>query len=215
METGETLMPSSLEIPPLLESDIPVPLNVAAMIQLLENRNDEFSIRLVDVLRQLSFSVQAIWRILKTLPPEFDDISILSPTGEVSAYFGPEALRLVSESTPGVELSATPNTLAMGDSDENISMLAGGDQSYTGWSRNGAIEVYIQCDASGTILNLASGAEIRVNNLRVLTDRQASLAAVTGTAGATYTATEQTMINDLKATVNGLITRLQNHGIIA
>jgi len=208
-------MPSSLSFDPLLDPDTPVPLNVAAMIQLLEKRNDEFSIRLTDVLRQLGNSIQTIWKILKTLPPEVDDIALFSPEGVPSTYLGPESLLLQSESDTSVQLAASPNSVSMGNSDEGISMLAGGDQAYTGWTRNGVIEVYIQCDATGTILNLASGAEIRVNGLRVLTDRQASVAAVTGTAGATYTAAEQALINDNKTALNSLISRLQNHGIIA
>lgn len=208
-------MPSTLSTDPLLDPDASVPLNVAAMIQLLETRNDEFSLRLTDVLRQLGIAIQTIWKVLKTQPPEVDDITILSPEGTPSAYLGPESVLLQSESDPTLQLSATPISVAMGNSDENISMLAGGDQAYTGWTRNGAIEVYIQCDGSGTILNLASGAEIRINGLRILTDRQASVASVSGTAGASYTATEQALINDLKTAVNDLISRLQNHGIIA
>jgi hypothetical protein len=43
---------------------------------------------------------------------------------------------------------------------------------------------------------------------------QATIADVSGTAGATYSATEQTLINDLKGTVNDLLTKLQNIGII-
>ncbi len=43
---------------------------------------------------------------------------------------------------------------------------------------------------------------------------QASIAQVTGTADGTYSANEQTMINDLKTTVNDLLTKLQNVGII-
>lgn len=43
---------------------------------------------------------------------------------------------------------------------------------------------------------------------------QASVSQVTGTADGTYSANEQTMINDLKASVNDLITKLQNIGLI-
>lgn len=208
-------MPSSFELEPILEADKPVPLNVSAMIQLLENRNDEFSVRLVDVLRQLSASIQTIWKLLKTVPPEFDDLTILSPTGQESAYLGPENLRLRSESDPSVALNATPVSLIMGNTDESISMLAGGDQALTSWTRNGVTEVYIQCDSSGTILHFASGAEIRFNGLRVLTNRQPLVSTVAGTAGVTYTATEQALINNLKTAVNDLISRLQAHGIIS
>lgn len=208
-------MPSSFDLSPILEVDRPVPLNVSAMIQLLENRNDEFSIRLVDVLRQLSASIQTIWKLLKTVPPEMDALSFYAPTGEESAYLGPETLILNSESDPTVRLIASPVSLALGNADEAINMAAGGDQAYTSWARNGVIEVYIQCDAAGTNLNFASGAEIRFNGIRVLTNRQALVNTVSGTAGATYGATEQALINNLKTAVNDLISRLQAHGIIA
>jgi hypothetical protein len=42
-----------------------------------------------------------------------------------------------------------------------------------------------------------------------------AVADVTGTAGATYTATEQTMINDLKAQLNSLMANLRTSGALA
>lgn len=43
---------------------------------------------------------------------------------------------------------------------------------------------------------------------------QDAIAQITGTADATYSVNEQTLINDLKSTVNELLTKLQNIGII-
>lgn len=43
---------------------------------------------------------------------------------------------------------------------------------------------------------------------------QEQIAQVTGTATGTYGATEQTLINNLKTTVNELLTKLENIGII-
>ncbi len=43
---------------------------------------------------------------------------------------------------------------------------------------------------------------------------QASVSEVTGTAGGTYGATEQTIINDLVASHNDLLTKLQSIGLI-
>ncbi len=43
---------------------------------------------------------------------------------------------------------------------------------------------------------------------------QASIAQVSGTADGTYSTNEQTLINDLKTTVNDLLTKLANIGII-
>lgn len=43
---------------------------------------------------------------------------------------------------------------------------------------------------------------------------QEAIAQVTGTATGTYGATEQTLINNLKTTVNELLTKLENIGIL-
>lgn len=43
---------------------------------------------------------------------------------------------------------------------------------------------------------------------------QETITEVSGTASGTYTSTEQDMINDLKDTVNDLIEKLQNVGIL-
>jgi len=43
---------------------------------------------------------------------------------------------------------------------------------------------------------------------------QESIDAITGTADGTYSSNEQTMINDLKDTVNDLLQKLQTIGII-
>lgn len=42
----------------------------------------------------------------------------------------------------------------------------------------------------------------------------AGITDVTGTAGGTYTATEQTLINDLKAKVNALLAAAREAGLI-
>jgi hypothetical protein len=43
---------------------------------------------------------------------------------------------------------------------------------------------------------------------------QEEVTAITGTADSTYSSNEQTMLNDLKTTINDLLTKLQNVGII-
>lgn len=43
---------------------------------------------------------------------------------------------------------------------------------------------------------------------------QEAVTAVSGTADATYSSNEQTMLNDIKASLNDLIVKLQNIGII-
>lgn len=48
----------------------------------------------------------------------------------------------------------------------------------------------------------------------VLNAPQEAATVITGTADSTYSSNEQTMINDLKATVNDLIDKLQTLGLI-
>jgi hypothetical protein len=43
---------------------------------------------------------------------------------------------------------------------------------------------------------------------------QESVSEITGTADATYSANEQTMLNDIKASLNDLIDKLQTLGIL-
>lgn len=43
---------------------------------------------------------------------------------------------------------------------------------------------------------------------------QEAIDQITGTADSTYSSNEQTLINDLKTTVNDLLTKLANIGII-
>lgn len=43
---------------------------------------------------------------------------------------------------------------------------------------------------------------------------QEAVTAISGTADATYSSNEQTMLNDIKASLNDLITKLQDIGII-
>jgi hypothetical protein len=66
-------------------------------------------------------------------------------------------------------------------------------------------------------LNDGATGRVQIGANSVLRERLAAVSTVTGTAGGTYTATEQTMINDLKTAVNTIIARLDSstgHGLI-
>ena len=54
-----------------------------------------------------------------------------------------------------------------------------------------------------------------VNGTQVVGSRKTAISLVTGTAGATYTATETLLINDCKLAINQIIDRLQLHGLIS
>lgn len=68
--------------------------------------------------------------------------------------------------------------------------------------------------AAGTKIGTATTQKIGLWNATPVV-QPAAVADVTGTAGAVYTATEQTMLNDLKAQLNALLARLRAPGVIA
>ena len=76
--------------------------------------------------------------------------------------------------------------------------------------------------AIGTIqqslwINDGSTGRLQIGANTVLRERLSAVSTVSGTAGGTYTSTEQNMINDLKTAVNSIIARLNSstgHGLI-
>lgn len=79
---------------------------------------------------------------------------------------------------------------------------------------NSGTSVQLAVDTASGFVNLAS-MELRVNGTRVVSSRGASVTTVGGTAGGTYTATEQNMLNALETAVNAVISRMQAHGLIS
>ncbi len=69
-------------------------------------------------------------------------------------------------------------------------------------------------DANLVDIRNAAGT-LKINGTQVVTVRQTAVADVTGTAGATYTATEQALVNSLKTQLNLLLARMRTHGLIA
>lgn len=75
----------------------------------------------------------------------------------------------------------------------------------------------IDTSSSPTFANLllGSGGQYKVNGTKVLSTQQPNVAGVSGSFGATWTAAEQTVANDLLSQFNTLCGYLRNHGIIA
>jgi hypothetical protein len=62
----------------------------------------------------------------------------------------------------------------------------------------------------------ATNSQLRIGGNKVVGARQTAVSTITQTAGATYGATEQAMLNALKASVNDMITKLSSasgHGL--
>lgn len=85
-------------------------------------------------------------------------------------------------------------------------------ETVSGSNQRGVVSVYDESIASAAYLRPTS---LQLSATQVVTTRQAAVADATGTAGATYTATEQAMLNGLKAQLNALLARLRTHGLIA
>lgn len=66
-----------------------------------------------------------------------------------------------------------------------------------------------------TFSTTINAGQIVISGNQVLQGRGAAVTAVSGTATAAYTATEQAMLNDLKTAVNAVISRMQAHGLIS
>jgi archaellum component FlaG (FlaF/FlaG flagellin family) len=60
----------------------------------------------------------------------------------------------------------------------------------------------------------AAAGVLKINGTQVVGIRQAAVADVTGTADATYSANEVTMINSLQTQLNDLMAKLRTHGLI-
>lgn len=207
-------MPSNLDLPSIIPSDARVPLNVSALLHMLQNRQDEFAIRLSDVLRQLQYATQIIWNTLKQSFPEFETFELLGTDGNPLVSIAYENIR-ISSATTTAQLNLGPNSIVIAEGTDQLDGSVGGDSVALNLTRNGNTDIAIQTTPGGVVISLATGAKIMFNGIQVLTDQQATVNAVSATAGATYTATEQAMINDLKAKVNDIRARLQSHGLIA
>jgi len=208
-------LPTNLDLPALLKRDARTPLNVTALLQLLQGKQDPFAVHLVDVLRQVQYAIEIIWRILKQEYPSIDGIEIYGANGEIISSFGPEVLNIKSEAVPSTQATLGPQSLSLIEGTDVLDLTVGGDSVSIGLTRNGNSDVQIQSSPSGIAISLASGGKIFFNGIQVLTNQQATIAAATGTAGAAYTATEQGIINSHTTKINDIISRLQAHGIIA
>jgi hypothetical protein len=81
----------------------------------------------------------------------------------------------------------------------------------------GTANLILEQSPSGHVLEIrASGplTGILINGQQVLGPRLSNIPTVSGTAGASYTAAEQNMLNNLESAVNTIISRMQAQGFI-
>lgn len=69
--------------------------------------------------------------------------------------------------------------------------------------------------SGGAVTEILNGTRLFISGVGSVTTKQAAVTTVSGSAGATYTATEQGIINALVTAVNALNSRMVTHGLIA
>lgn len=212
-------MPSNIDQPPLLPSTGPgsqMPLNIAGIVELLrQQKNSVIAVQLVDALQQMYLMFAVIWKVLKTQLPEIDAIQLLGTDGNAVVNIDPGGISITDPTDPTklILMNFSGINLSEGTASQVLIQASGGVAYVRITGAFGAIDIAAG-PASATV-DMPAGATISIGGNAVLTDQQATVAAVAGTAGATYTGTEQTLINDLKTAVNNLILRLQGMGTIA
>lgn len=108
--------------------------------------------------------------------------------------------------------------LKVDGSNNNVYAVQGG-HDHVWCSDQFATEVMRLSGASSQLtvsssINTIGGVFTQGGN-QVIGPRSAAVADVTGAAGGTYTAAEQTMLNSLKDQLNALLNRIRTHGLIA
>lgn len=207
-------MPIQIQIGPVLGSLAPATVGIETLLQMLRGRGTPEAQALADALYELQMGIATLEAILREpIPVEGEGITLTNPRGEATDYFQPGGLYLQDPAAGGASilLQADGTPAAVVQAKQNLSIV---------WILANAAggSVLVTDNAGGVQVELdGSVPEIRINGNRVVGARQAAEAAVTQTAGGTYTATEQAMLNALKTAVNGLITKLSSasgHGLL-
>jgi len=193
-----------------------MPLNFSGILELLrQEKNNVLAVQLVDALSQIFLMFGIIWKTLKFQLPEINSIELLGTDGNAIVSINPEGIIVQNPTDATKTLFIDYNTLLISEGTTSQALLeATGGVGYLRLTGAfGAID--ISASAAAATMDMPTGARIVIGGNQVLTNRQATVTSVSGTAGATYTATEQAMINNLKTAVNDTIARLQSMGIIA
>lgn len=215
----------------MIDPDRPVPINIQQLVQILRMQNSPFARNLTDALTQLEQAIQLIWSILQS-PDEvlIDNLQVKNASGEVTTTVSDTGISVVSGGTGTKSSTLNAGSLTVKDdatgTTGKVELTVVGDDLVLKFTRNGTEVGRWEFASTGITLSMLTGALVTIGGNRVLTDRQPAVTAVSSTvpqtAGATYTATEQAMLNalktlaqDNKTAINTLISRLQTMGILS
>jgi hypothetical protein len=207
-------MPIQLQIGPIIGSLAPASVGVETLLQHLRGRGTREAQALADALYELQMGIATLEAILRqVVPVEGDGILLLNERGELADTFERGRLHIQDPTGGGAQVDiladATPAAVVQGQVGNAIGLLL--------VNNTGAMLVLTD-NAGGTQAELDGiTAQLRIGGQQVVGTRKAAVAAITQTAGATYTATEQAMMNAMKASLNDLINKLSagtGHGLL-
>lgn len=206
-------MPIQMQVGPILASLAPTSVGVETLLQILRVRGTREAQALADALYELQMGIAAIETILREpIPVEGDQYLLLNERGEVTDLL--ERGRLVIQDPAGGGSQVT--ILADGTPAAVVQGLVGNALGLLLVNATGAM-LTLTDNAGGVQAELdGTASQLRIGGNQVVGTRKAAVSAITQTAGAAYTATEQAMLNALKASVNDIITKLSSasgHGL--
>ena len=206
-------MPISLQIGPVIGSLEPAAVGVETLLQILRARGTREAQALADALYELQMGIAAIEAVLRLpVPVEGENYPLLNGRGEVTDLL--ERGRLQIQDPNGgsarvdIQADGTPAAVLQAQVGLAIGLVL---------ANNLGAMLTLTDNTGGVQAELdATNSQLRIGGNKVVGARQTAVSTITQTAGATYGATEQAMLNALKATVNDMITKLSSasgHGL--
>lgn len=178
----------------LVDPNRPVPININALLDLWRKRQDPLAVNMVKMLEQLQQAINLIWSLLQSSDEIIADNLLLTDAKGQAATTVSDLGITTSTPAPGTKVgSLTAGSLLLADANSgansSVSLSVNTDTVDFLWVRNGGQSVRITASATGVTVDLPAGAKINIGGNQVLTDRQAATGTVSGTFGATWTAT--------------------------
>jgi len=207
-------MPIQLQIGPIIGSLAPASVGVETLLQHLRGRGTREAQALADALYELQMGIATLEAILREVVPiEGDGILLLNERGELTDTLERGRLHIQDPAGGGAQVDiladGTPAAVVQGQVGNGIGMIL---------VNNTGAMLILTDNAGGTQAELdGTTAQLRIGGQQVVGTRKAAVSTVTQTAGATYTATEQAMLNAIKASLNDLINKLSagtGHGLL-
>lgn len=209
----------TLETQGLVDPNRQVPIDINQLLDVWRQRRDPLGVAMVQMLEQLQIAISTVWTLLQS-PDEIvaDSLQLTNPSNQLATTLSDASLTIV-QPTGTKSISVQPGSMVIADSfsgaNGSINLSITHDSIDFLWVRNAGQAFRVQANSGGVTVELPAGAQIKVGGVKVLTDQQPSIGSTVGTAGATYTATEQALLNSTISITNTVVSTLRSMGIIA